>query len=333
MNDLDQLLSLEPAELMDLFKKGDTINEIVVSQLLDKLNEINAELPNVLLLHAPITICGDIHGQLFDLGNLFLAGGDIKDTQYLFMGDYVDRGYQSIQTFLYLAFLKVKYPQQIHLLRGNHEARSVNFAHGLSDSSLKLYNTHTVYKLLNESFDLLPCCAVIDQRVFSVHGGISRHAPSLMNIQLCDRFREIPSAEFDEVTDNDRILIDLYWSDPSDDVEEYARGPRGAGSLYGRKAFDRFMHFNHLNLLTRSHQMAKKASIITSGIDFFLFGQRRITCTRRTAKRQFLNLTNITIVDLLDLKHTKTAPLCPTRPHFHTLSKHCHETHFNKQIS
>ncbi|KAH0796860.1 Ser/Thr protein phosphatase [Histomonas meleagridis] len=243
---------------MDLFKKGDTINEIVVSQLLDKLNEINAELPNVLLLHAPITICGDIHGQLFDLGNLFLAGGDIKDTQYLFMGDYVDRGYQSIQTFLYLAFLKVKYPQQIHLLRGNHEARSVNFAHGLSDSSLKLYNTHTVYKLLNESFDLLPCCAVIDQRVFSVHGGISRHAPSLMNIQLCDRFREIPSAEFDEVTDNDRILIDLYWSDPSDDVEEYARGPRGAGSLYGRKAFDRFMHFNHLNLLTRSHQMAEE---------------------------------------------------------------------------
>ena len=99
------------------------IKEAEVKALCAKAREILVEESNVQRVDAPVTICGDIHGQYYDLKELFKVGGDVPDTNYLFMGDFVDRGFYSVETFLLLLALKVRYPERITLIRGNHESR------------------------------------------------------------------------------------------------------------------------------------------------------------------------------------------------------------------
>lgn len=113
--DLDRQISL--------LKNCEYIKEVEVKQLCSKARDILIEERNVVRIKAPITICGDIHGQFYDLKELFNVGGDTPDTKYLFLGDFVDRGYYSVETWLLLLALKVRYPDRIYLIRGNHESR------------------------------------------------------------------------------------------------------------------------------------------------------------------------------------------------------------------
>lgn len=112
------------------FRSGDHPEENIVKEILEKLMEILYSEGNILKLQAPITICGDIHGQLYDLFELFRVAGSPPETKFLFLGDYVDRGYYSLETLLVLAVLKLRYPDSIYLLRGNHECRAVNHLYG-----------------------------------------------------------------------------------------------------------------------------------------------------------------------------------------------------------
>ena len=196
----------------------------------------------MLELSSPVTVCGDIHGQFHDLDNLFAAGGSPRHTQYLFLGDYVDRGSHSVEVILTLLLHKLLRPDGIWLLRGNHETRRISSTYGLYDECQRRYGGVAVWTALTDLFDYLPLTAVIDQRVFAVHGGLSPNLPYVHSIQLLDRIAEIGH--------DSGPLSDLIWSDPADEGQldgaadgmaaeptpEWQVSARGGGYLFGEKA-------------------------------------------------------------------------------------------------
>ena len=124
--------------------------------------DILLEESNIQVISSPITICGDIHGQFYDLMQLFRVGGECPQTKYIFMGDFVDRGFHSVETFLLLLSLKVRYPEHITLIRGNHESRGSTQIYGFYDECLRKYGSVNVWRYCTELFDFLPLAAVIN---------------------------------------------------------------------------------------------------------------------------------------------------------------------------
>ncbi|KAG9709429.1 calcineurin-like phosphoesterase, partial [Aureobasidium melanogenum] len=137
------------------------IPETQVRELCYKARELLIEEGNVVTVNAPVTICGDIHGQFHDLMELFRVGGDVPDTNYLFMGDFVDRGFYSLESFLLLLCLKVRYPDRITLIRGNHESRQITTVYGFYDECLRKYGSANVWRYCCEVFDYLALGALI----------------------------------------------------------------------------------------------------------------------------------------------------------------------------
>ncbi|KAL2259117.1 hypothetical protein VTK26DRAFT_7337 [Humicola hyalothermophila] len=137
------------------------IPESEVRELCHKAREILIEEGNVVTVNAPVTICGDIHGQFHDLMELFRVGGDVPDTNYLFMGDFVDRGFYSLESFLLLLCLKVRYPDRMTLIRGNHESRQITTVYGFYDECLRKYGSANVWRYCCDVFDYLALGAIV----------------------------------------------------------------------------------------------------------------------------------------------------------------------------
>jgi len=230
---------------IELLKRCELITEDEVKVLCAKAREILFEESNVQRVDPPVTLCGDIHGQFYDLRELFKYGDDCPKVSYLFMGDFVDRGYYSVETFLLLLALKVRYPDRVTLIRGNHESRQITQVYGFYDECLRKYNSVNVWRYCTEIFDYLSLSAVVGGTMFAVHGGLSPTVFSLDEIRSIDRKQEVP---------HDGAMCDLLWSDP-EEIETWGVSPRGAGFLFGKDPVAKWNEKNGLTCIARAHQL------------------------------------------------------------------------------
>jgi len=237
-----------------LFEEGKILKEDVL-EIVNRATQFFLEEPNILIVKEPVTIVGDVHGQFYDLMKLFEIGGDPKTTQYLFLGDYVDRGYFSIEIVLLLYSYKLHRPDAIHLIRGNHECRHLTDYFTFKEECEKKYDLD-VYNAIMESFDALPLAAVVlnsfgKPQFLCVHGGLGPDIRSLEDIENIDRFREPPSMG---------PMCDLLWADPLDEslydetIDFRFNTVRGCSYNFGFKAACDFLEKTGLLSIVRAHE-------------------------------------------------------------------------------
>lgn len=252
-------LQVNPAnqEISDLDKQIETLleckllTENEVLTICEKAREILVNETNVQPVKCPVTVCGDVHGQYHDLMELFKIAGMPPDINYLFLGDYVDRGYFSVETVLLLIALKVRYKERITILRGNHESRSITQVYGFYDECFRKYGNANVWKYLTDLFDFLPLTALIENQIFCLHGGLSPKLMSLDSIRQLDRLQEVP---------HEGPMCDLLWSDPDEEITGWGKSPRGAGFTFGQDITDEFNQTNNLKMIARAHQLMHEVS-------------------------------------------------------------------------
>ncbi|KAG8885922.1 3',5'-cyclic-nucleotide phosphodiesterase (PDEase) (3':5'-CNP), partial [Tulasnella sp. 403] len=248
--------SIDPSKpdiafLKNHFYREGRLTEEQALYILDKATEQLRAEPNLLEVDAPITVCGDIHGQYFDLMKLFEVGGNPADTRYLFLGDYVDRGYFSIECVLYLWALKIWYPDTLFLLRGNHECR-----HLTDYFTFKLECKHKysekLYEAVMDSFCALPLAAIMNKQFLCIHGGLSPELHTLDDLRSIDRFREPPTHG---------LMCDILWSDPLEDFgsektqESFVHNHvRGCSYFFTYQAACTFLERNNLLSIIRAHE-------------------------------------------------------------------------------
>ncbi|KAL4429396.1 hypothetical protein ABPG77_005170 [Micractinium sp. CCAP 211/92] len=229
-----------------------------IAQLCDQAERIFQQEPSVLKLRAPIKIFGDLHGQFGDLMRLFeeygtpSTAGDITYIDYLFLGDFVDRGAHSLETICLLLALKIEHPHAVHLIRGNHEAADINALFGFRLECLERLGDAAglkTWQRLNTLFNWLPLAALIEDKVLCMHGGIGRSINSIEQIEELQR----PLT----MEDGGIVLMDLLWSDPTtnDAVEGVQPSPRGPGLVtFGPDRVMEFCRSNDLQMIVRAHE-------------------------------------------------------------------------------
>ena len=259
-------------ELKDDIGENFFFNIDQIASLTKQCMEVVAKQPNILKVSAPVKVFGDIHGQYIDLMNFFNKwgcpnegpNGDIMSNDYLFLGDFVDRGNLSLETICLLMALKVKYPDQIHLIRGNHEDILINSGFGfqgecqgrLNDES---ENDDSLFALINNFFEYLPFAAIIEDQILCVHGGIGATVKKLSDIEGIPRpFEVVHEAQ----TRDQKLAMDLLWSDPTDNDEElgiqpnFQRDSNNLGHIvkYGPDIVKSFLKENNLSYIIRAHE-------------------------------------------------------------------------------
>jgi len=237
-----------------LGREGLLAHELLLD-LIAQASELFHDEPNILRLIDPITIVGDIHGQYYDMLRLLDVGGDPGKTQYLFLGDYVDRGSFSIEVVAQLFATKIRNPKRVWMLRGNHESREMTRHFNFRQECEYKYDI-CIYNAVMDAFDNLPLAATVNGKFLAVHGGLSPEMLNLESISTLDRFREPPKQG---------LFCDLLWSDPLELKEGQfpteAKAPafvqndvRGCSYFFTLEGTMRFLRKNKLVSLIRAHE-------------------------------------------------------------------------------
>lgn len=229
-----------------------------VQELCDLAENLFKAEPSVLQLRAPIKIFGDLHGQFGDLMRLFdeygspSTAGDIAYIDYLFLGDFVDRGQHSLETITLLLALKIENPTNVHLIRGNHEAADINALFGFRIECIERMGEQDgiwAWQRINALFNWLPLAALIEKKIVCMHGGIGRSIRYIQQIEELQRPITMESGSM--------VLMDLLWSDPTenDSIEGLRPNARGPGLVtFGPDRVMEFCQNNDLQLIIRAHE-------------------------------------------------------------------------------
>lgn len=194
-----------------------------------------------------------MHGQYYDLLRLFEYGSFPPEANYLFLGDYIDRGKQSIESVCLLLCYKIKYPENFFMLRGNHECAQINRIYGFYDECKRRYSIK-LWKIFTDVFNCLPVSALIDEKILCMHGGLSPELKNLEQLRNIMRPTDVPDTG---------LLCDLLWSDPEKGVDEYGENDRGVSFTFGETVVRKFTQKHDLDLICRAHQ------VVEDGYEFF----------------------------------------------------------------
>lgn len=236
-------------ECIERLYRRELLPEVTVEALCTKIKELLIKESNVVHIQAPVTVVGDIHGQFHDLIEIFRIGGYCPDTNYLFLGDYVDRGLFSVETITLLVCLKLRYPSRIYLIRGNHETRGITQTYGFYSECVRKYGSANVWSYFTDMFDFLTLSVVINNSIFCVHGGLSPTIYTIDQIKIVDRFKEIP---------HEGPMADIVWSDPDTTKPDFSLSPRGAGYIFGIDIVKKFLDRNNMEHILRAHQLCQE---------------------------------------------------------------------------
>lgn len=209
--------------------------------------EVFLSQPTLIELSPPVKIVGDTHGQYQDLLRLFDMCGFPPASNYLFLGDYVDRGKQSLETILLLLCYKIKYPENFFLLRGNHECANVTRVYGFYDECKRRLNIR-IWKTFIDVFNTLPIAAIVASKIFCVHGGLSPSLSNMDDIRRIERPTGVPDYG---------LLNDLLWSDPSDTALDWEDNERGVSYCFGKAVIQQFLAQYDFDLICRAHMVVE----------------------------------------------------------------------------
>ncbi|KAK5172038.1 serine/threonine protein phosphatase Pzh1 [Saxophila tyrrhenica] len=257
--------ALKPSDLDDMIKrlvdagyagkvtKTVCLKNAEITAICNAARELFLSQPALLELSPPVKIVGDVHGQYTDLIRMFEMCGFPPNSNFLFLGDYVDRGKQSLETILLLLCYKLRYPENFFLLRGNHECANVTRVYGFYDECKRRCNVK-VWKTFVDTFNTLPIAAIVAGKIFCVHGGLSPSLSHMDDIRNIARPTDVPDYG---------LLNDLLWSDPADMEADWEANERGVSYCFGKKVIMEFLAKHDFDLVCRAHM------VVEDGYEFF----------------------------------------------------------------
>lgn len=252
--DLDDMISrLLDAAYAGKVTKTVCLKNAEITAICLAARELFLSQPALLELAPPVKIVGDVHGQYTDLIRMFEMCGFPPNSNFLFLGDYVDRGKQSLETILLLLCYKLKFPENFFLLRGNHECANVTRVYGFYDECKRRCNIK-IWKTFVDTFNTLPIAAIVAGKIFCVHGGLSPSLSHMDDIRQIIRPTDVPDYG---------LLNDLLWSDPADTENDWESSERGVSYCFGKKVIMEFLQRHDFDLVCRAHM------VVEDGYEFF----------------------------------------------------------------